>query len=239
MSIVHYLSVYDFVHKMRLGNKCDGGYVIGLLDEDGEQAYDCYISAGISNEESFSRDFIKHFNMNKQNSFGFDGTITNYPYHYTSDITFIKKNINAYFDKHHANLQYFISNYKNIFLKMDIEGWEFQWLSSLTIENLLSFKQIVMELHGINDNTWGASYQLKRECLHKLSTTHYLIHIHGNNHSGVNNNIPDVVEVTFIRKDCFSVPPKLNQNPLPIHGLDFPCNLLKPDYNLSFPPFVN
>ena len=44
------------------GSNSDGGYVL-----DGE--YDCYISAGISTEESFSRDFIKN------NCYGFDGTI--------------------------------------------------------------------------------------------------------------------------------------------------------------------
>ena len=70
------LKVYDFDKKIRLGANSDGGYVMGEL----EGVYDCYISAGISNEESFSRDFINKYNMNKSNSFGFDGTIKNYPY---------------------------------------------------------------------------------------------------------------------------------------------------------------
>jgi hypothetical protein len=54
--------------------------VFAELDGD----YDCYISAGISNEESFSRDFInKYNNLNEYNCFGFDGTIEKYPYNYT------------------------------------------------------------------------------------------------------------------------------------------------------------
>lgn len=53
--------------------KCDGGYVIGELLGN----YDCYISAGIGWDESFSRDFINRYNMNKYNSYGFDGTIDN------------------------------------------------------------------------------------------------------------------------------------------------------------------
>ena len=60
--------VYQFDDKIRLGCKTDGGYVIGIINED----YDCYISAGISNEESFSRDFINKYNMTEENSFGFD-----------------------------------------------------------------------------------------------------------------------------------------------------------------------
>jgi hypothetical protein len=234
-NILDYLQVYYFSEKFRLGNKSDGGYVIANL-KDG---YDCYISAGISNEESFSRDFIKYYNMNKNNSFGFDGTIINYPYQYTKDITFIRKNINSYFDSKNANLLYFMRTFKNIFLKMDIEGCEYNWLLNTNQEDLLSFKQITMELHGINDNSWGVNYQQKIQCLKKLSNTHYLIHIHGNNHSGLTGLIPDVVEVTFVRKDCFEKQPDLNKINLPIDKLDFPCCLLYSDYNLSFPPFVN
>jgi hypothetical protein len=234
MNILNYLNVYYFQSKIRLGNKSDGGYVIGLLD-----TYDCYISAGVSDEESFSRDFINYYNMNKDNSFAFDGTIIKYPVHYTNKITFIRKNINSFFNSKNANLLYFMRNYKDIFLKMDIEGSEYNWILNTSESDLLSFKQITMELHGINDNSWGATYQQKVECLRKLSNTHYLIHIHGNNHSGKTNNIPDVIEATFIRKDCFANEPELNKVNLPIPNLDFPCYSLKEDYNLSFQPFVN
>jgi hypothetical protein len=48
------LQVYKFDKKTRCGSNCDGGYVLAELD----CKYDCYISAGISDEESFSRDFI-------------------------------------------------------------------------------------------------------------------------------------------------------------------------------------
>ena len=42
-----YLTVYEYKHKKRLGICSDGGYVIGLLDEQNNN-YDCYISAGVS-----------------------------------------------------------------------------------------------------------------------------------------------------------------------------------------------
>ena len=70
------LRVYNFDRKFRLGEKSDGGYVCAELNEE----YDCYISAGISNEESFSRDFINKFDMGKHNCYAFDGTIEDYPY---------------------------------------------------------------------------------------------------------------------------------------------------------------
>ena len=55
MKIINtYVDYYNFNLKKRYGSNNDGGYVIAELDGE----YDCYISAGISNEESFSRDFI-------------------------------------------------------------------------------------------------------------------------------------------------------------------------------------
>lgn len=87
MSILDLLQVYQFDTKFRLGVNRDGGYVLGDLSG----GYDLYISAGVSNEESFSRDFISLHNMNKNNSFAFDGTIEDFPYTYTKNITFIKK----------------------------------------------------------------------------------------------------------------------------------------------------
>ena len=41
--ISEYLKTYDFSNKIRLGDKADGGYVIGELTN----SYDCYISAGV------------------------------------------------------------------------------------------------------------------------------------------------------------------------------------------------
>ena len=232
------LTVYQFDDKIRLGNNLDGGYVIALLPD----SYDCYISAGVANEESFSRDFIKKYNMTKYNSYAFDGTINNYPYQYTRDITFMKKNINSYFDDKNANLQFLMSKYNNIFLKMDIEGGEYPWLLSLTDEKLNSFKQIVLEIHGINDNSWGSSYEDKVTCLKKLANTHYLVHAHGNNHAKLTGNIPNVIELTYVRKNLFPNNLELNKNKLPDELLDFPCDYLvpsNPEVDLNFPPFVN
>jgi hypothetical protein len=228
------LTVYEYNNKIRLGAQSDGGYVIADLG-----GYDCYISAGVSNEESFSRDFIKRYKMNKRNSIAFDGTIDNYPYEYTKDITFVKKNISPIKNNTFANLSYFIENYNSIFLKMDIEGAEYEWLNSLNSNKLSKFKQIVMEFHGINDDSWGTTLNDKIKCFEILSESHYIVHAHGNNHGPTQDNIPDVIEITFLRKNCFVGTPKLNKTPLPIQGLDFPCNLLVDEHALNFKPFVN
>ena len=234
MSHLDFLKVYQFDNKLRLGEIGDGGYVFGEVNTE----YDCYISAGVSNEESFSRDFINKYNMKKENNFAFDGTIVDYPYNYTSEITFIKKNINSYDDVHNTNLFFLIEKYNNIFLKMDIEGGEYPWLLSINEEQLNKFKQITIEFHGINDDTWGCSYDNKIKCFEKLANTHYLIHVHGNNYAGVTNNIPDVIELTYVNKNYFDSIPNVNTTALPILNLDFPNSNYVKDYNLNFYPFV-
>jgi len=229
------LKVYQFEKKTRLGINGDGGYVIADLDG----GYDCYISAGISNEESFSRDFIDKYKMTRYNSYGFDGTINNYPYHYTKDITFIKKNINSFSDNNNANLYYLSNNFKNIFLKMDIEGGEYPWLLNIDENLLQNFKQIVIEFHGITDNGWGSNQSDKLKCLEKLAKTHYIVHVHGNNYGVVVDKIPDVIEMTYVNKKYFNLVPQLNTQILPIKNLDFPNYDKYIDIDLNFYPFVN
>ena len=233
-----YLRVFNYPnkYKIRLGNKGDGGYVIALVPGK----YDFYISAGVSNEESFSRDFIKFYRMRKYNSYAFDGTINDYPYEYTKDITYIKKNINSFTDENNTNLKNFIDNFKNIFLKIDIEGSEFTWLASLTENDLMSFKQIVIEIHNIHDEHSDMNkYNWKIEGLKKLANTHYIVHAHANNYGPVVEIIPVVLELTYVRKNVFDWELSLNTNKLPDNLLDSPCNPGEPDIDLNFAPFVN
>jgi len=234
MNNLSLLEVYNFNKKIRGGCKNDGGYVFALLDGE----YDCYISAGISNEESFSRDFINTYNMHKDDCYGFDKTINNYPYRYTKNIQFFKKNISNFSDKDHTDLSHLTDKYGNIFLKIDIEGGEYPWLLQINENELNKFKQIIIEFHGITNDSWGCNYDDKVKCLEKLSQTHYIVHAHGNNNSPVVNNIPDVIELTYVNKNYFNSVPKLNKRPLPIPNLDFPNNGSKHDIKLNFYPFV-
>lgn len=234
MNNLELLKVHYFEKKSRLGEKKDGGYICAELDGN----YDCYISAGVSIEESFSRDFINKYKIIKENSFGFDGTIEKYPYHYTENIQFIKKNINNYNDENNTNLNFLTDKYFNIFLKIDIEGGEYPWLLTMDEFKLNKFKQIIIEFHGITDNEWNCNYSDKIKCLEKLSKTHYLVHAHGNNYAKVVNNIPDVIELTYVNKNYFNYIPDLNEVPLPIKNLDFPNNEAKADISLNFYPFV-
>jgi len=234
-SHLEYLTVYSWKKKMRLGLKMDGGYVIADLSG----VYDCYISAGVGREESFTRDFLAKYEMNEFNSYALDASIDEYPTEYTNNISFIKKNISGVSDKSNTNLAPLIKSYRDIFLKIDIEGGEYPWVESLTHEQLSRFKQIVMECHGINNDSWGYSYEMKKRCFKKLSETHYLVHAHGNNARGTTLYIPNIIELTYIRKDMCEDVPSLNRQVLPIEGLDFPNNVNRADHKMDRIPFTN
>lgn len=237
MNNLELFKVHHFDNKVRLGAKNDGGYVIGILNDAN---YDCYISCGVNNEESFSRDFINKYNwLNEYNCFAFDRTIRGYPYRYTNKISFISKNISDIDDDNFCNLSYLMNKYNNIFLKMDIEGGEYKWLNYVSKDQLKKFKQIVIEFHGLTNDGWDCLYNDKIKCLEKLNQTHFIIHVHGNNYGSIVNGFPDVLEVTYVNKDYFKgIIPEVNKCRLPIEGLDFPNDSNKNDYDLNYKPFT-
>lgn len=229
------LETYYFKNKFRLGDNSDGGYVI--CDLDG--TYDSYICCGVGDICRFDGEFLQKYNyIKKEDAFAFDGTINNYCMS-TENINFIKKNISNKNDNLHTNLHDLIDKYNDIFLSMDIEGFEYLWLQSLTIDQLKSFKQIAIELHDLNNYDNKLNIAMINNGLEKLNKTHYIVHAHGNNYAGIYNNIPDVLELTLIRKNYFIDGPLKNMIPLPIKYLDYPNNKDAPDHNLNVYPFTN
>ena len=238
------LNTYKIPNNLvRVGPKEDGGYVIA----DGFN-YDLFISCGIANDIRFEESFL---DIHKIKCFAFDGTIKSFPYHRNS-IEWIPKNIGYLNTEKTTNLKEYIQNNNKIFLKMDIEGSEFNWLDSMTEIELDNFSQIVLEVHWPFD-----IYRMNM--LKKLNKTHYIIHIHGNNYcdrdipkhlpSGrtydgtvtINNHkmpqikLPEVFEVTYINKklcDYSLVEMKEIQFPT---ILDYPNNPNANDIYFSIP----
>lgn len=237
---INLLTVYNYEKKIRNGFKGDGGYVYGDLSTNNNynNLYDCYISCGVSFDDSFSQDFIKIHNMNSSNSYAFDGSIDNYCYENCENkISFIKKNINSYNDSNNTNLDFLFQKYNDIFLKMDIEGNEYNWILNTPIEYFDKIKQMVFEFHGINGNNWGTLYKDKLSCFEKLNETHYIIHLHGNSFDKTTFEIPDTIEITYINKKYFLNKPIINLSSLP-SNLDY-NNSSNPDHDLNFYPLIN
>ena len=93
---------------------------------------------------------------------------------------------------------------RDLILKMDIEGAEWEVLNDISSDLLYNFKQISLELHDICKWEWR---QKILKVLQKIRMTHQAVWIHGNNagQAEVANGIliPNLIEVTFVRKDSY------------------------------------
>jgi len=170
---LHNLTVYNSpFKKIRLGKENDGGYLIADIPDI---KYDLLLSGGVNDDSSFEEMFLdKYKNIE---CYAFDGTIIKSPSTHPK-FNFIKKNIGPNENATTTNLHEFLNSYKNIFLKMDIEGHEIEWLESVSEKQLNNISQIAIEFHN--------PYSSKEDNIfNKLNKTHYLIHAHGNNNSGV------------------------------------------------------
>jgi len=136
-----------------------------------------------------------------------------------------KKNsvsLNSIFQKPHKNF--------SVFLKIDIEGSEYEILSQISkFEKKIN--SIIIEFHNIN----------KKRNLEKIknfilkSKFFKLIHIHGNNFSPLDRNSdPTCVELTFVNKNIISVSNKYSNFNYPLNKLDYPNNKRVKDIKLSF-----
>jgi len=214
------LIAYDIPNKLiHLGPKKDGGYVIA----DGFD-YDLLISCGISDNIGFEEAFLDRY---KIKCVAFDGTIKSFPSN-KNKMEWIPKNIGHANTGTTTNLKEYIQGTNKIFLKMDIEGSEFNWLDSMSLTELKQFSQIVIEFH------WPFDI-FRMNMLKKLNETHYIVHVHGNNYQGVYNinnsdanlmpiNIPEVFEVTYVNKLLFNSAIEQVDKFYPIDKLDYGNN---------------
>ena len=123
---------------------------------------------------------------------------------------------------------------RDLILKIDIECAEWDAFDAASREDLSSFEQIVIELHGFlrfAEPEWRAKTQ---RVLGKLFSTHIPYHVHANNWAdfqimeGV--PVPDVLEVSYLRRDEHVFTPSTATFPT---AFDIPCHPDRPDIMLG------
>lgn len=220
--------------KERIGTRGDGGYVIATLDDD---TYDMYIGGGVNDDIEFDKALLARFP--DIYGFVFDGTIACRPVGLPSQFAYVPVNIGGLCTDISTNLVPFINKSKNVFVKMDIEGGEWGWLSLISDEDLGRIKQLVIEIHYLFDYRVAAP-RVKVDVLKRLASLFYLVHVHGNNftpNTYTHEGMPYVMECTYVRKDTFATPPRVNTDVFPT-TLDFPNCPDYPDIPLTQCPFV-
>ena len=124
-------------------------------------------------------------------------------------------------------LKDYVRQKENIFLKIDIEGYEYKILDDV-LKNRQRFHALAMEIHGIHhtDNNFQGF-------MAGLAQDFYVYHLHANNYSGLRkeNGMPDVIEISCIRKDLVHDPVFYRDlSHLPLAGIDFPNDLNSADF---------
>ena len=217
---------------IRIGRQnSDGGYLmINDITSCGKIAY----SFGICDDVSWD------YNMAElgYDIFMYDHTIEKLPYE-IQNFHFFKAGISGTDDKNNPlkTLKYYItknghSKEKNMILKMDVEGAEWDFLETVDLKTLRKFDQIVFEFHNLIQ---AGNSKRNIKLLSKLNKTHQLVHIHGNNCGYVirigNSVFPDVFEATYVLKDKYNFEEDCDISlPLP---LDIPNDKGRPDIILG------
>ena len=224
--------------KQRIGRWTDGGYAIA--DIPGIK-YDALFAGGVCDDVSFEEDFIRYQNTTLP-VYAFDGTVDCLPYSpFQHQIKFIKKNIGEFNTAEYTNLHDLFLPYvqkpdSNIFVKMDIEGGEVDWIRSLHKDHMDTIAQFVMEFH----EPFG---EREIDMFKKINETHLLVHFHPNNVKGarVHNGvyIPNIFECTYLHKRFFNGSAELNRDYIPNDKVDVRNLAFKDEIWMGHPPFVH
>ena len=218
---------------IRLGGRGDGAYI---LPNDLQNIEACF-SPGVSDSKLFEDDLTTFFNINcHMCDFSTDLNKLSTPLIKTKQ-TFEKKWLDVNDLNDTIRLENWIEKYcggsnKDLILQMDIEEAEYRNIVSSSSELLNRFRIIIIEIHHVHkylkENIGNYTFE---SLINKLLYNHRVVHVHGNN-SGISlidkktkMNIPDVMELTLLRKDRFTTSSNKLFNPVLPNTLDIKTNV--------------
>jgi hypothetical protein len=116
-----------------------------------------------------------------------------------------------------------------VFVKMDIEGSEYQILDDL-LRHSKEIVALAIEFHNVD-----VAPQLFNSAIEGFKRDFCIVHIHGNNLGGMTTfNFPIAPEITLLNKRFFDSPPLPSRLNYPVPGLDSPNHPGLPDYTFEF-----
>lgn len=96
-----------------------------------------------------------------------------------------------------------------LFLKIDIEGAEWEVFEAVSEHTLTRFRQIVCEFHDLHRLVEEAFGNRARAVFGKLAKTHFVHHVHGNNCANFANVgnviVPQSLEVSFGLRSAYGI----------------------------------
>jgi hypothetical protein len=149
---------------------------------------------------------------------------------FTKDSRHFRERVNSRPDIHRGatpSIAFQRARSDRIFLKVDIEGDEYQIINDL-IKYVDRIDGLVIEFHQT-----GEKRSLFIESVRLLQLVYDIVHLHANNFGPVGvDDLPEALELTFAKKSNLDHHPKRDRLPLPT--LDAPNNPCKPDFQITF-----
>ena len=233
---------------IRAGKANDGGYV---LPEISMEKADVLIGYGIADDISFEEYFADHY---KKPAYGFDCGI--------EDIK-INNNLVKFIPECIVTDKFLYGNQtsshqtsifaqqietlklqkKQILIKMDIEGAEYQAMHSI-LEHYKYITGIVLELHIYKNEDATKALHLLKTLSKKfvLVHVHVHVHVHGNNFrpgwfysNNSKGKLPNVLELSYVNKNLIH-DYEISSNQNHPRYLDMPNNPKRRDINFEIIP---
>jgi hypothetical protein len=217
IKLIKKLKFNNLGHELiRVGSKDDGGYLLPNILKNVDYCF----SPGVGKTSDFERE-LKKIGIN---SFLIDGTLNNELPFKKNEFDFEPFNLGVIDTKYEITLETWIKNKNldknnNLLLQIDIEGHEIPCILNASKKTLEQFKIIILELHFMDELTNSGLICLN-SLFDKLNEIFDICHIHPNNCCGVTNvsgvKVPNVMEITFLRKDLTLDKKKINELPNPL-----------------------
>ena len=201
-NLIQLLKPYQSGHILqRIGPDGDGGY---LVPDDLAGIIACY-SPGIGNIMGFEKDCLKH----GMNVFVADKSVEGIT-HIPTEFNYLPKYLGKETEGDFISLQDWLNSNKidksnDLLLQMDIEGFEYDTLLSVSQSLLNRFRIIVIELHFLELLIYKPTFDKMAPIIKLLTNNHTVVHLHPNNCCGTfmkgELSIPRTLEVTLLRND--------------------------------------
>jgi len=245
----------------RIGDKGDGGYIV---PRSSFKKINCIISFGLGDNFSFEENAIKlnkklniavydhtinfyffffkiyksikrifYFKSNFINIYNKISLLIRYFFFFSgNNIIHIQKKVTDNpKSTNEVNFSSIFSKYnkKKILLKIDIEGDEYKILNCIrNYKNTIHV--LIIEFHNIDKKRI-----IFKKSIFFLKNFFNIVHIHGNNSAPLSkDNLPTVLELTFVNKKIYKLNKKIYLKNFPIKNLDFPSFSLREDFFLNF-----
>jgi hypothetical protein len=220
--VLKFKAIDSGISLIRLGGDHDGGYLV----PDDLEGIQYSFSPGVSNIANFEFDCLQRGIISFLADYSVDKPPLNLP-----GCQFVKKFVGAYNNDTTITLEKWIreslppGHKEDLMMQMDIEGAEYETLLATPDSILEKFRILLVEFHNFHHLDNKPHYNLVNATIEKIRERFEPVHLHANNYEKVANVngvlMPNVIEVTFLRKDRVKENKGLRALP---HVLDLPNN---------------